>query len=64
MIQTLIQLMKSKFKVETRIVDTEEELSLVVVNMFSDEVIYEHRQDLMPLFKAFKNRLENVQEDN
>jgi len=64
MIQTLIQLMKSKFKVETRIVDTEDELSLIVINMFGNEIIYEHKQDMMPLFEAFKSRLGNVQENN
>jgi len=57
MIQTLIELVKSKFKVETRIIDTEEELSLVVINMFGNEVIYEHKQDLLPLCEAIKKRL-------
>ena len=60
MIQTLIQMIKSKFKIETKIIDTENELSLVVVNKFGDEVLYEHKQDLIPLLKAFKNRLEDV----
>lgn len=60
MIQALIELIKSKFKIETRIIDTETELSLVVVNMFGNEVIYEHKQDLLPLLEAFKHRLKDV----
>lgn len=59
MYQKLIELIKSRFRIETEIIDSEEELSLVVINIFNNEVIYKHKQDLIPLFWAFKKRLED-----
>jgi hypothetical protein len=57
MLNKFIDLIKSKFRIETKIVDTETELSLVVINLFNNEVVYEHKQDLLPLLESFKRRL-------
>jgi len=53
-----IELIKQKFKVDTEIIDNEIELSLVVRSLFNKEIIYSHKQDLMPLYEAIRNRLE------
>ena len=53
-----IELIKQKFKVDTEIIDNETELSLVVRSLFNNEIIYSHKQDLIPLYEAIRNRLE------
>ena len=52
-----LELIRAKFKIETNIVDTDTELSLEVVSLFDDKVVHSHKQDLMPLYEAFKKRI-------
>ena len=52
-----LELIRAKFKIETNIVDTEDELSLEVTSLFDDKVVHSHKQDLMPLYEAFKKRI-------
>ena len=54
-----LELIRAKFKIETNIVDTEDELSLEVTSLFDDKVVHSHKQDLMPLYEAFKRRMNN-----
>ena len=53
-----IELIKQKFKVDTEIIDNGTELSLVVRSLFNNEIVYSHKQDLIPLYEAIKKRLE------
>ena len=52
-----LELIRAKFKIETNIVDTEDELSLEVTSLFDDKVVHSHKQDLIPLYEAFKRRI-------
>lgn len=52
-----LELIRAKFKIETAIVDTDTELSLEVTSLFDDNVVHTHKQDLMPLYEAFKRRI-------
>ncbi len=47
-------LIKRKFHIETELVDSDTELSLVVKSVFDGKVVTSHKQDLLPLVKAFK----------
>jgi hypothetical protein len=50
-------LIKRKFHIETELVDTDKELSLVVKSIFDGKVVTSHTQDLLPLLKAFEKRM-------
>jgi hypothetical protein len=52
-----LELIRSKFKIKTKIIDTDDELSLEVTSMFDNKIVHNHRQDLMPLVEAFKKRM-------
>jgi len=52
-----LELVRAKFKIEPNIVDTDTELSLEVTSLFDDKVVHSHKQDLMPLYEAFKKRI-------
>jgi len=52
-----LELIRSKFKIKTKIIDTDDELSLEVTSMFDNKIVHNHRQDLMPLVEAFKKRI-------
>mgnify|MGYP001592883357 CR=1 len=52
-----LELIKAKFKTETAIVDTDIELCLEVTSLFDNKVVHTHKQDLMPLYEAFKRRI-------
>ena len=52
-----LELIRAKFKIETNIVDTDTELSLEVTSLFDDKVVHSHKQDLIPLYEAFKKRI-------
>jgi len=52
-----LELIRAKFKIETAIVDTDTELSLEVTSLFDDKEVHTHKQDLMPLYEAFKRRI-------
>ena len=54
-----LQLIRAKFSISTNIVDTEDELSLEVLSLFDGQVIHSHTQNLMPLYEAFKRRIQN-----
>ena len=54
-----LELIRAKFKIETKIIDTDNELSLEVTSLFDDKVVHSHKQDLMPLYEAFKKRINN-----
>jgi len=54
-----LQLIRAKFSISTKIVDTEDELSLEVLSLFDGQVIHSHKQNLMPLYEAFKKRIKN-----
>ena len=49
-----LELIRAKFKI-----DTDTELSLEVTSLFDDKVVHSHKQDLMPLYEAFKKRINN-----
>lgn len=53
-----VELVRAKFKVETDIIDNDDELSLVVRSLFNNEIVHSHKQDLLPLYEAIKNRLQ------
>ena len=53
-----LNLIKSKFRVETELIDKNDELSLVVNSIFDNKIITSHKQDLLPLLDAFKKRLD------
>ena len=52
-----LELIRAKFKIETNIVDTDTELSLEVTSLFDNKEVHTHKQDLMPLYEAFKRRI-------
>lgn len=52
-----LELIRAKFKIETAIVDTDTELSLEVTSLFDNKEVHTHKQDLMPLYEAFKRRI-------
>jgi len=52
-----LELIRAKFKIETKIIDTDNELSLEVISLFDKKVVHSHKQDLMPLYEAFKKRI-------
>ena len=52
-----LELIRAKFKIETAIVDTDTELSLEVTSLFDNKNVHTHKQDLMPLYEAFKRRI-------
>ena len=52
-----LELIRAKFKIETDIVDTDTELSLEVTSLFDNKKVHTHKQDLMPLYEAFKRRI-------
>ena len=54
-----LELIRAKFKIETNIVDTDDELSLEVISLLGKKVVHSHKQDLMPLYEAFKRRMNN-----
>ena len=53
-----VELIRAKFRVETEIIDSDNELSLVVRSLFNDEIVHSHKQDLIPLYNAFRNRIQ------
>lgn len=53
-----INLIKNKFRVETELIDKDNELSLVVNSIFDNKIITSHKQDLLPLLDAFEKRLD------
>ena len=53
-----LNLIKKKFRVETELIDKDNELSLVVYSIFDNKIITSHKQDLLPLLDAFKKRLD------
>ena len=57
MIEKLIDKFAHSFRIETNIVDNEEELSLVTKSYVGNRVIYSHSLDLLPLLDSFKNRI-------
>ena len=52
-----LDLIRAKFKIQTNIVDTDDELSLEVISLLGNKVVHSHKQDLMPLYEAFKRRI-------
>jgi hypothetical protein len=54
-----INLIKRKFYIETQLVDSDTELSLVVNSMFDGNIVTSHKQDLLPLLEAFKKRMKD-----
>jgi len=54
-----LELIRAKFKIETKIIDTDNELSLEVISLFDKKVVHSHKQDLIPLYEAFKRRINN-----
>lgn len=52
-----LELIRAKFQIKTNIIDTDDELSLEVTSLFDDKVVHSHKQDLMPLYEAFKKRI-------
>ena len=52
-----LELIRAKFQIKTNIIDTDDELSLEVTSIFDDKVVHSHKQDLMPLYEAFKKRI-------
>ena len=54
-----LELIRAKFKIETNIIDTDNELSLEVISLFDKKIVHSHKQDLMPLYEAFKRRINN-----
>jgi len=52
-----IKLIKDKFSIHTKIVDTEEAMELWVYSVYDGKIIHSHKQDLDPLYRAFKDRL-------
>lgn len=52
-----LDLIKKKFYIETELVDTDTELSLVVRSIFDGRVVTSHTQDLLPLLEAFEKRM-------
>ena len=53
-----IQLIKDKFSIHTRIVDSDSELSLYVYSKYDDSIVHSHKQDLLPLLESFRKRLD------
>jgi len=51
-----IELIKRKFHIETELIDTDDELSLVIHSVFDGKTITTHTQDLLPLVAAFRRR--------
>jgi len=51
-----IELIKRKFHIETELIDTDDELSLVIHSVFDGKTITTHTQDLLPLVEAFRRR--------
>jgi hypothetical protein len=54
-----LELIRAKFQIKTNIIDTDDELSLEVTSLFDDKVVHSHKQDLMPLYEAFKKRIDH-----
>jgi len=54
-----LELIRAKFQIKTNIIDTDDELSLEVTSIFDDKVVHSHKQDLMPLYEAFKKRIDH-----
>ena len=52
-----LELIRAKFQIKTNIIDTDDELSLEVTSIFDDKVVHSHKQDLRPLYEAFKKRI-------
>ena len=52
-------MIKRKFYIETQLVDSDTELSLVVNSMFDGNIVTSHKQDLLPLLEAFKKRMKD-----
>lgn len=55
--EKIIDGIKSRLLVETEIIDNKKELTLVTTSYFDGKEVSTHRQDLLPLFEAFKKRL-------
>ena len=54
-----VELVRAKFKVETDIIDNDDELRLVVRSLFNNEIVHSHKKDLLPLYEAITNRRQN-----
>ena len=57
MIERLIDKISRTFRIEQRIVSTEDKLTLVTDSYVGQKIVYSHELDMLPLLEEMKKRL-------
>ena len=57
MIEKMIEKISRTFRIEQRIVSTDDKLVLVTDSYIGPKIVYSHEMDLLPLLEEMKKRL-------
>ena len=57
MIEKMIEKVSRTFRIEQRIVSTDDKLVLVTDSYIGPKIVYSHEMDLLPLLEEMKKRL-------